>query len=77
MALLQLFVELLDGFTQRFKNGADGLRHIVGSVLAQILVIGQRLAGEGVQEGFTEQLAVGGVAQVVDLAAGPLIGEDL
>src|SRR5690606_35667637 len=31
----------------------------------------------GVQKGFAQQFGIGGVAQVVDLATGPLIGQDL
>ena len=72
-----LLVELLDGLAQLDHDALRRARDIVGLIFAQIVVTGQRLAGEGVQESLALQLAVGGVTEVVHLAASPFIGEDL
>ena len=73
----ELLVELLDGLAQLDHDALGRARNIIGLVFAQIIVTGERLAGEGVQEGFAQQLTVGGVTEVVHLATSPLIGEDL
>ena len=72
-----LLVELLDGLAQLDHDALGRARNIIGLVFAQIIVTGEWLAGEGVQEGFAQQLTVGGVTEVVHLATCPLIGEDL
>ncbi len=72
-----LLVELFDGLTQLDHDALGGIRNIIGLVFAQIVIAGQRLTGEGVQEGFAQQLTVGGVTEIVDLTACPLIGKDL
>ena len=70
-------VEVFDLFAKGFHDGAGLGGDAVRMILAQVVVTGQRLAGEGVQEGFAEQLAVGRMTQVVHLATGALIGQHL
>ena len=57
-------VEIFDLFAQRFHDGARFGRDAVRMILAQVFVARERLAGESVQEGFAEQLAVGRMTQV-------------
>lgn len=72
-----LFVELFDGLSQLDHDALGGIWNIIGLVFAQIVIAGQRLAGKGVQEGFAQQLTIGGVTEIVNLTACPLIGKDL
>lgn len=72
-----LLVELFDGLTQLNHDALGGVWNIIGLVFAQIVIAGQWLTGEGVQEGFAQQLTIGGVTEIVNLTACPLIGKDL